>query len=256
MKQKPHKLAESVISKDVDMISDDKTECYHAVDQMKQKPHKFAERVISEYVDTISEKKKDTSTTVLRQCRKKGKTARYCAVDQMIVDKVGELKSDRKIFFCDTKGKCLDNASIKHTYVAIDEMIMAPDSRTKNLVFRGRMSSRKNKVPDTFICAKMSDSNSGSISSQEWAEIYESLLTAVDSKPDVVRGARREGVRQRYVCFGFRKDPKGTYVSEYSFKKKAEDKKQSINDDMQRIVEHMEAVMLSFAERSRELKCF
>jgi hypothetical protein len=92
----------------------------------------------------------------------------------------------------------------------------------------------------TFIALKVSE-NMKKVAPDKRV-IYEAALQGMLlTKPNVVRGLKRNGVVKQYVCHGYRKNPKDRDIGEYEFSKgTSEERKQEIKDGVNKLVQDME----------------
>jgi hypothetical protein len=92
----------------------------------------------------------------------------------------------------------------------------------------------------TFIALKVSENRKKVAPDKRL--IYEAALQGMLlTKPNVVRGSKRNGVVKQYVCHGYRKNPKDRDIGEYEFNKgTSEETKQEIKDGVNLLVQDME----------------
>lgn len=81
-----------------------------------------------------------------------------------------------------------------------------------------------------LICCKLSKRQACDVPESKWGEFRELLNELPSLKPNIARGKQRHGSNNRYVCFGYRKNPLGTNVGTYCFKT-------NVKSDTQRRVE-------------------
>jgi len=118
-----------------------------------------------------------------------------------------------------------------------------PDNRQGSdvLVTAPSITSGSNK--SIFVCMQVSRQQALE-NYRSWRHYSEAIKSACDVKPDVGRGIKRLGVtthQQGYQCFGWRKDPLSSNISEYSFKPKIDAaNKKKIKEIMKPCLIHME----------------
>jgi hypothetical protein len=97
-----------------------------------------------------------------------------------------------------------------------------------------------NKQELTFIALKVSESQKKI--EPELMKIYDaSLKGMLMTKPNVIRGALRNGLEEQYVCHGYRKNPLDRDIGEYSFNHGvSDDVKESLKEGVNLLVGEME----------------
>lgn len=98
-----------------------------------------------------------------------------------------------------------------------DWHVVDADDNSQGLVVHGQVSRRK-KGGGEFVVAKLPKNMCGDVEATFVDDFLPNVSTLLKSKNDVKRSASRSGVSDRYVSFGYRKNPLDNQVGEYAFK--------------------------------------
>jgi hypothetical protein len=122
----------------------------------------------------------------------------------------------RAIYYKDPKG--IDMTYPQHVSKVMDLStlkILEDNSHDNNFnVVIGCKPTNENE--STFIVLKVSE-NQRIITPGKMKNFNKALQGLLKNKPSVIRGSKRNGVTQQYVCHGFRKNPEDRDISEYAF---------------------------------------
>ena len=87
-------------------------------------------------------------------------------------------------------------------------------SWSKNQVVFGVDEEEKKRV----ICILVARQVTQNISPQKWMKYSRMIKESFDKKPNIQRGYKRNQICNGYISYGFRKEPLGKQIGEYSFK--------------------------------------
>ncbi|CAJ1962800.1 unnamed protein product [Cylindrotheca closterium] len=133
--------------------------------------------------------------------------------------------------------------------------VLDPDHETNSIAVFGKPNG--NQGLTDFLFYKASDRQRGELKEQ-WKDVRNLMPKAMKQKPDVARGKQSAALYQRCICFGYRKDPKGSDIGEYAYQKHGKKDNESgdrgISDKFWQLSESLEGISNRFGKHLFEAK--
>ena len=180
-------------------------------------------------VESVVGNNSDSLIRKQRSRRMKNKTKRTRSVDQIINLKERYYDLTKKVMIFDDNGidvprpDGVDDVEDLSGYFVFDD----PQNELHSALFRGRDKHDMTNESDIFICSKLSRRQCREINKKSWKRHMRILDICFKKKPDITRGKNRRAETQRYICFGFRKNPLDNQIGSYCYKKSCDEKEQS-----------------------------
>ena len=198
----------------------------------KKGQHNGAKRIAYQ---TMEQAKSSTSTRRLFCCRVSRNINKVTCEKQSLAPHAGMYCYDTNgLLTTDAKMFCLRDVKV--------QMALSDKKPNKGVHVVGKGPDGK----EIFLFAQV-PARQAAVLSKKHGWWQKGLRKAFQIKPDIKCGKTRNGVNDRYIIFGWWKNPKDKEVGEYVFKQNAgEDDAEDVNSAIGEIVEVLEEVALPF----------
>jgi hypothetical protein len=114
--------------------------------------------------------------------------------------------------------KCSHPTRVPHVInLSAFKNCLTVDDCAKGLFVRGKTGARTNIKK--LLCVKLPQADANTISTLKWDQFRSVMKSCLSKKKDIGRGESRGSSCDRYICFGYRKDPRGSTVGKYAYKR-------------------------------------